>query len=75
MNYQGQEFTHKGLFLNIIPVYLCADDPEGLISVRHWSLEIPMDIVEGAFGMLCALISMVNPDFEPSFQILITGEV
>lgn len=75
MKYQGLEFTHKGLFLSIIPIYFCADDPDYPITVRHWSLEIPMDIVEGAFGVFCMMVSMVNPTFMPEYSILITGEI
>lgn len=69
-------FTHKGLFLGIVPVYLAdlqTDTP--LVTARNWIPEWYFDGVEMFFGLTAMLGSLVNPDWEPEYRITVTGEI
>jgi len=71
-----EDFTHKGLFCGIVPVYLNMDDAEcPLIVERHW-LFVPLFVaVEFIFGICILARTMVDDDYEPMFPIRITGEL
>ena len=67
--------THYGLMYGVVPVRLDMTNPdEPLVEVRHWSLEPLLDICEGIYGLLIFFRSTVEPDYEPTYPITITGE-
>lgn len=72
---EKSKFTHYGWF-NLIPVYVDMTNPDCPdIEVRHWSLEIPLDITSAIFDMFCWVVTLINPEVEPMFAIRITGEI
>jgi len=69
-------WTHKGLFLGIVPIFLAdtfSDEP--MLAGRGFVSDIMLDIVEALFGIFCILMSAVDPEFEAMFPIKITGEI
>lgn len=68
--------THKGFFLGIVPVYLDmtnADCPT--ISERHWSLAPLGVVVDVLFAAFVWVATTINPHYEPTYPIMITGEI
>lgn len=69
-------FQHKGFIFGVVPVYIgningFAPD----ICVRNWVPEFFLDVVEVFHGASGMLISMLHPDFEPQFKIVVTGKI
>ncbi|WP_343590156.1 hypothetical protein [Paracidovorax wautersii] len=72
----GSEFTHYGWFVGLVPVYVGdLDQVAPVVAERNGVPEWCFTLAEAAFGLFCWVSSMVSPDFEPSFPILITGEI
>lgn len=68
--------THKGLIYGFIPVYLDMTDEEcPIIEGRNWLCEIVHDIYTPIFGFAIFVRTAIDPEYEPSFPILITGEL
>ena len=63
--------THYGRFLGV-PVYLDLTTPECPgIEPRHVVLEPVLWAAERAFEVFCGVNSLMDPDFEPLFPILV----
>jgi hypothetical protein len=72
----GTKYTHYGWFAGLAPVYLGALDTEcPEVEARNWVPELWFDVVEAGFGLVCTACSFINPAFEPSFPIVITGHI
>lgn len=74
----NEEFkpTHKGLMFGLVPVYLDMSNEEcPCIEARHWILEIPLDICHAIFACCVFVMTAMDANYEPSFPIMITGEV
>lgn len=70
------EFTHVGWFAGLVPVYFADIDGEGcVLQERNWCPEWWFTFVERVFGLFCQVACLLNPDFEPSFPITLTGEI
>lgn len=70
----GTTFTHYGWMFGIVPVYVGALDREGPnVSARNWVPEFWFDLGAALFGVFCLATAMLNPSFEPSFPIKLTG--
>ena len=68
--------THKGWIFYLVPVYLTFYGPdEPVVEVRYGWLEWWFDVCEALFGCATYIATMINPDIEPTFPILITGEI
>lgn len=68
-------FTHYALFVGFLPVYF-VDEGEGCrLQERNWIPQWAFAVTEFLFGIYCTLHSMVDPHFEPSFPITLTGEI
>ncbi len=71
-----RQFTHRGWFLGLVPVYLGDLDSDGpLVAERNWVPEWWFTLAEGLFGLFCTACLAVNPAFEPLFPILNTGPI
>lgn len=68
--------THKGLIFGFVPVYLNFTDPEcPEVEGRNFLCELLLSAATPVFGGFLWVMSLLNPDFEPSFPIMVTGEV
>lgn len=68
-------YTHKGWF-GLCPVYLAnlgSDAPD--IDERHWLLTPWMTFNGWLLNALIFVKSVLDPDYEPAFPILVTGEL
>jgi len=69
-------YTHYGWFVGLVPVYIGNPDSVGpTVTERNWVPEWYFTLVEGVFGLFCWACSILSPDFEPAFPLLITGEI
>ncbi len=71
-----QHFTHYGWFVGLVPVYvgnLGADAPT--VTERNGVPEWSFSLAESLFGLFCWVSSLLSPEFEPAFPLLITGEI
>lgn len=69
-----REFTHIGWFAGICPIYYADTGSEGcVLAERNWVPEWYFSMCEGIFGLFCAVMTTLNPDFEPTFPIMLTG--
>lgn len=67
--------THKG-WLGLCPVYLADIDSEGPTVEPRWrALAWLMPVSEAVFFVLFALAAAARPGEEPSWPILVTGEL
>lgn len=72
----GTKYTHYGWFLGLVPVYLADVDSDAPVVVeRNWVPEWYCWAVEALFGLFCWAASLVIPNFEPMFSMLVTGEI
>jgi len=68
--------THYGWVFGVVPVMVDMTTPEvPVIDVRHWAFEPLLDVCEAVHAFVAWLVTAVNPDFEPTFAIRLTGEV
>ena len=71
----GTKYTHYGWFLGLVPVYLADVDSDAPVVVeRNWVPEWYSWAAEALFGLFCWAASLVIPNFEPMFSMLVTGE-
>lgn len=71
----GTKYSHYGWFAGLVPVYLGDIASEAPIVIeRNWVPEWYFWAVEALFGFFCWMCSLLVPDFEPTFPLLITGE-
>ncbi len=69
------KYTHKGWFF-MCPVYLNADDGEGMVVDARWScLDWWFTVNEWIFRLMVFLRTMIDPYYEPAFPFLVTGEL
>lgn len=67
--------THKGWF-GLCPVYFA--DPFGpapMVEPRHWTLTPLMMLSEGIYAVAFTVWRALDPAFEPSWPLRITGEL
>ena len=68
-------FTHRGWF-GICPVYLGGLDTEGpVVDPRHWTLTPLMMLSEAVYWVVFRCCEAMNPAFEASFPLRITGKL
>ena len=73
---QGIPVTHKGWIFFVCPIYLSMDDPEEPVVVSRWKwLNWWFDVTLLAFDGMTAIATKIDPDIDPTYPILITGEV
>lgn len=69
------KFTHKGWFF-MCPIYLCHYDGESIaVEARSPILEFWFDINNFIFAICVNIRSAIDPEYEPAFPFLITGEI
>lgn len=69
------KYTHKGWFL-FCPIYLNADDGEGMAVDARWAwLDWWFDVNGFIFDLFVTVALFFNPDMEPSFPFMVTGEI
>lgn len=66
----GNEWTHKGLFCGIAPIYLKDPLGECAITARHWALNWLLDLTES----MVSLYVQMGFEFN-AYPIKITGEI
>ena len=71
----GISYTHKGWF-GVCPVYFAGLDTESpAVDPRHWLATPLMIASELIFGAIFFVAELVNPEFEASWPLKVTGEV
>lgn len=72
-----QHFTHYGLFCGLVPVYVgeLGSSDGCLMSVRNWWPEWMFGAANALYSVAFAVMEMFNPDLEPGWPILLTGEI
>lgn len=76
MSNQTCAFWYTARYLGVVPVYLESLQVEGpRMAERHWSLIPLRAAVEFVWGMYTTMKTLVNSDYEPSFPLVITGEL
>lgn len=72
----AHEFTHKGLFAGVVPIYLSHIDSDAPYVVgRWWWCDLLMEIIEPLFGLCISLRTLFDDDYEPTYPMQITGEI
>jgi len=72
----GTKYSHYGWFAGLVPIYIGDIDSEGPVVIeRNWVPEWYFWAVDALFGLFCFICSSLNPQFVPSFPILISGKV
>lgn len=72
----GTLYTHKGWFLGLVPVYV--GDPRSPVPLVVERNGIPVwwfDLVTCLHMLLCDLMCLASPEFEPTFFITITAKL
>lgn len=69
-----KSYTHKG-WIGLCPVWLADIDTDCPYVWPRYGLGILLTISELIFGAMNWLRSLVNSEFEPTWPILITGEL
>jgi len=70
----GTKYTHIGLFVGCVPVYIGAVDSDSpFLTERNGVPAGTLECVAALFGLACMLRSLVDPHFEQTFWIKITG--
>lgn len=69
------DLTHKGWF-GFCPVFIGGLDSDApLIVERHW-MALPLFMLsEAIFSIIFMVCSMLDPEFQPTWPIRITGEI
>lgn len=68
--------THKGLMFGCVPVFLdMTDEYCPSVEGRNFLCEIFLSVAHHIFAICIFLRSAVDPHYEPSFPIQITGEL
>jgi hypothetical protein len=71
-----EHFTHYGWFVGLVPVYIGnLDAVAPTVTERNGVPEWYFSLAEGLFGLFCRMSSLLSPEFEPAFPLLITGEI
>lgn len=68
------KFTHYGWF-SFCPVYVGGDKEAPDVMARHRWLQPLLHLAVYVQGLAIGLCSMVNPDWEPTWRIRITGAI
>jgi hypothetical protein len=69
-------FTHRGWMFGFAPVYvgdLGSHAPN--VETRNWVPDFLFDLGAALFAGFCIIATTVAPDFEPSFEITVTGRL
>ncbi|WP_296561203.1 hypothetical protein [Pigmentiphaga sp.] len=66
-----KQFTHYGLFLGIVPVYVGDPDGECRVAVRNWVPEWTLDAAQFLLEQFAAL-GLIDYD---GFMIKLTGKI
>jgi hypothetical protein len=68
-------FQHKGWFL-FCPIYIAAKDTDNPQLVeRNGVPEWVFNVAMWVFQFNCVVMCTINPEFDPMFPILVTGEL
>lgn len=67
--------THKG-WLGLCPIYLSGIDEEGPVVEPRWRvLAWLLPVSDAIFGICFALMTRIDPDYEPAWPIRVTGRL
>lgn len=70
----GTTFTHRGWFCGLVPVYIGNLESEApLLVERNGIPEWWHSFVEALFGTFVFVATMLAPDYEPMYPIIVTG--
>ncbi|HMA77604.1 MAG TPA: hypothetical protein VKP88_00495 [Candidatus Paceibacterota bacterium] len=76
ISFNKKDFEYYGWFCGLAPIYVSLPtDVEAVVAPRHWALAPLLSIVEGLFGVYCLIATTVNPEYEISFPIKLTGHI
>lgn len=67
------ELTHLGWF-GICPVYLDALSACPTLQPRHWALWPVMVLSMGIIRAAITVNSLIDPDYDPEWPIMVTGK-
>lgn len=68
-------YTHKGWF-GICPVYLAKIETDAPVVEPRWRfLGCLLVLSEAVFGLIIYIATAINPDYEPAWPLLITGQL
>lgn len=71
----GTRFTHLGWFA-FCPIYISAPfDQEPVICERNGVPEFVLTAAEWLQASIIFVLSMMSPDYEPSFAFTLTGRI
>lgn len=66
-------FTHKALFMGIVPVYINLDTTD--VAVRNGVPDWSFDAVEWIADKVRGLLRKANRDYQPAGDFLLTGPI
>lgn len=72
----GTKFKFYGWFCGLVPVYIddaYADAP--MLVERNWVPVLWFMLIECLYGALIFFATIVNPDYEPMWPIMVTGRI
>lgn len=70
-----KKWTHKGWMFGLVPICIRFDSEIPEVECRRFVPEWWFDLCESVYGFMIMCATMVNPEFEPQFAILVTGEI
>lgn len=68
-----RRFTHKALFMGIVPVYINLDTTD--MAVRNGVPDWTFDAVEWIAGKVRGLLRKIYRDYQPAGDFLLTGPI
>ena len=71
----GTKYKHVGWFCWICPVYMGEPNEGCDVAVRNWVPEWWLDFTEALFGTYVFLRCTIDPEYDPAYPFLITGDL
>jgi hypothetical protein len=69
-----QEFTHKGLYAGMIPIYIDMRNSEAPgVAVRNWYPDCLIDVAEVLLYPIEMIWQILDPEHQPMFALVLTG--
>jgi hypothetical protein len=69
-----QAMTHKGWFW-FCPIFLSPEAPDCVVEARYLWMEPLLTVAEWLERARIGITSFFDPDYEPMFMFLVTGEI
>jgi len=71
-----EQFTHYGLMYGVVPIYVDMTDEDcPVVATRNFIPEWALTLVDVLWGTAIFFLTLVNPDYEPTFAITLTREI